>query len=313
MKQLFLILAFIGTLTNSFAADYLITNYGVSTDSTVVNTRSIQAVIDKAELNGGGTVIIPKGVFLSGALFFKPNTKLRMEEGAVLKGSDNISDYPLLPSRMEGKSIYYYAALVNAYHVDNFEIAGSGKIDGNGLKYWKYFWFVRDSMKVIGKSATNLEVHRPRLLFLWGCDNVKISGVKLHNSGFWTTHLYQCKNVLIENCDIRSPFKPIKAPSTDGVDIDVCKDVTIRKCTISVNDDAVCVKGGKGPTAHEEIENGTVENILVEDCDFGDSHGVLTFGSESIHARNVLLRNCSVNSKTPLLRIKNAPRYLSGL
>ncbi|HRZ97903.1 MAG TPA: glycosyl hydrolase family 28 protein [Paludibacter sp.] len=307
MKRLFLIFTFIGTLSNLYSADFLITNYGVGSDSTLINTTAIQSVIDKAELNGGGTIVVPKGVYLSGALFFKPNTKLRLEEGAKLKGSDNIADYPLIPSRMEGKSIYYYAALVNAYHVDNFEINGPGTIDGDGLKYWKYFWFVRDSMKLIGKSATNLEVHRPRLLFIWGSDNVKLSGVKLHNSGFWTTHLYQCNDVLIENCDIRSPFKPIKAPSTDGVDIDVCKRVTIRKCVISVNDDAVCIKGGKGPTAHELIENGIVEDILVEDCDFGDSHGVLTFGSESIHARNVLLRNCTVNSNTPLLRIKMRP------
>lgn len=306
-KNLILFLSLISFGTYSQAKEYVITSFGATNDSTVLNTTAIQQTIDSAASNGGGTLVIPKGVYLSGALFFKPNTKLRLEEGAVLKGSDNIGDYPLIPSRMEGKSIYYYAALVNAYHVDDFEISGPGKIDGNGLKFWKYFWFVRDSMKLIGKSATNLEVHRPRLLFIWGCDNLKISGVKLHNSGFWTTHLYQCNNVLIENCDIRSPFKPIKAPSTDGIDIDVCKRVTIRNCTISVNDDAVCIKGGKGPTAHQQIENGIVEDVLVENCDFGDSHGVLTFGSESIHARNVLLRNCKVNSNTPLLRIKMRP------
>ena len=307
MKKLVILFIIICMSGRMLSADYVITNYGAYADSTKLNTEIIQAAINQAEEAGGGTVVIPKGVYLTGALFFKPNTKLRLEQGAKLKGSDNIADYPLIPSRMEGKSIYYYAALVNAYHVDNFEISGDGTIDGNGLKYWKYFWFVRDSMKQVGKSATNLQVHRPRLLFIWGCDNVKLSGVKLHNSGFWTTHLYQCNDVLIENCDIRSPFKPIKAPSTDGVDIDVCKRVTIRKCSISVNDDAVCVKGGKGPTAHQSIENGIVEDILVEDCDFGDSHGVLTFGSESIHARNVLLRNCKVNSNTPLLRIKMRP------
>lgn len=307
MRRTILVLTVLSILANAKSAEFVITNYGVIPDSTVINTINIQSVIDKAENNGGGTVVIPKGVYLSGALFFKPNTKLRLEEGAVLKGSDNIADYPLIPSRMEGKSIYYYAALVNAYHVDNFEITGNGIINGNGLKFWKYFWAYRDSMSQVGKYATNLEVHRPRLVFIWGCDNVKLSGVKLHNSGFWTTHLYQCNNVLIENCDIRSPFQPVKAPSTDGVDIDVCKGVTIRKCTISVNDDAVCIKGGKGPTAHKLIENGMVEDILVEDCDFGDSHGVLTFGSESIHARNVLLRNCTVNSNTPLLRIKMRP------
>lgn len=307
MLRKLLLLSIIAFSLTIYASDVIITSYGVESDSAKLQTISIQRIIDKTSENGGGTIVIPKGTFLSGALFFRPNTKLRLEEGAVLKGSDNINDYPLIPSRMEGKSIYYYAALVNAYHVDNFAINGPGKIDGNGLKYWKYFWFVRDSMKQIGKSATNLEVHRPRLVFIWGCNNVEISNVKLHNSGFWTTHLYQCNQVKIENCDIRSPFKPVKAPSTDGVDIDVCKNVTIRACYISVNDDAVCIKGGKGPLAHTLPENGIVENILVEDCNFGDSHGVLTLGSESMHARNVHLRNCTVNSNTPLLRIKMRP------
>jgi polygalacturonase len=307
MKKVILLLCVFNSLFLVQSADYVITDYGVKTDSTKLSTASIQSVIDKAESNGGGTVVIPKGVYLSGALFFKPNTKLRLTEGAVLKGSDNIADYPLIPSRMEGRSIYYYAALVNAYHVDNFGITGPGKIDGNGLKFWKYFWAYRDSMKLIGKSATNLEVHRPRLLFIWGCNNVTISNVKLWNSGFWTTHLYQCNDVLIEGCDIRSPFTPVKAPSTDGIDIDVCKRVTVRNCYISVNDDAVCIKGGKGFDAHNRSENGIVEDILVEDCTFGDSHGVLTFGSESIHARNVILRNCKVDCNVPLLRLKMRP------
>lgn len=307
MKKIVLVVFLLTVLFSVHSADYVITDYGVSNDSSILSTANIQTVIDKVSSDGGGTVVIPKGVFLSGALFFKPNTKLQLAEGAVLKGSDNIADYPLIPSRMEGKSIYYYAALINAYQVDNFAITGPGTINGNGMKYWKYFWAYRDSMKLQKKSATNLEVHRPRLVFIWGCDNVKLSNVKLYNSGFWTTHLYQCNDVLIEKCDIRSPFKPVKAPSTDGVDIDVCKRVTIRDCYISVNDDAVCVKGGKGPTAHKLVENGIVEDILVEDCNFGDSHGVLTFGSESIHARNVVLRNCKVNSNTPILRIKMRP------
>ncbi len=289
------------------AQEYVITRHGVGTDSSKLSTAAIQQVIDMAEARGGGTIVVPKGVFLTGALFFKPKTKLRVEEGAKLKGSDDISNYPLIPSRMEGRSIYYYAALINAYHVDSFRISGPGTIDGNGLKFWKYFWFVRDSVSKTGRSATNLEVHRPRLLFIWGCNNVTIENVKLHNAGFWTTHLYQCNNVLIEKCDIRSPFAPVKAPSTDGIDIDVCKDVVIRKCFISVNDDAVCIKGGKDPDAHKRRENGVVENILVEDCDFGESHGTLTLGSECIHARNIVMRNCRMNHNTSVLRLKMRP------
>jgi polygalacturonase len=307
MKRVFLVVCVLSIFLRSQAADYVITNLGASSDSTKLNTSAIQAAIDKASNEGGGTIVIPKGVYLSGALFFKPKTSLRLEDGAVLKGSDNIANYPLLPSRMEGKCLNYYAALINAYKVDNFSISGPGMIDGNGLKYWKSFWACRDSMKLIGKSATNLEVHRPRLLFIWGCNKVNISNVKLHNSGFWTTHLYQCNDVLIEGCDIRSPFRPVKAPSTDGVDIDVCKRVTIRKCYISVNDDGVCIKGGKGPNAQKLPENGIVEDILVEDCTFGESHGLLILGSECIHARNITVRNCKVESNTPILRLKMRP------
>lgn len=307
MKQIIALISWLAVAVVATAQEYIISNYGVSNDSTTLQTAAIQKVIDKAEANGGGTIVIPKGVYLTGALFFKPKTKLLLQEGARLKGSDHIDNYPLIPSRMEGRSIYYYAALINAYHVDSFQINGPGTIDGNGLKYWEYFWFYRDSVKQHGRSATNLEVHRPRLVFIWGSNNVTIKDVKLHNAGFWTTHLYQCNDVLIENCDIRSPFKPVKAPSTDGIDIDVCKRVTIRKCYISVNDDAVCIKGGKGPDAHKRGENGVVEDILIEDCVFGESHGTLTLGSESIHARNIVMRNCKMEHNTSILRLKMRP------
>ena len=307
MKKLLLLTCLVALISNARSQEYVITKFGVGNDSTTLNTKAIQNIIDKAELNGGGTIVIPKGVFLTGALFFKPNTKLRLQEGAVLKGTDDISNYPLIPSRMEGRSIYYYAALINAYQVDSFSITGPGTIDGNGLKFWKYFWAYRDSMSKIGKSATNLEVHRPRLIFIWGSDHVKIQNVNLHNSGFWTTHLYQCYDVLVENCDIRSPYKPVPAPSTDGIDIDACKKVVVRGCYVSVNDDAVCIKGGKGPDAHTLPENGAVEDILIENCTFGESHGTLTLGSECIHGLNIVLRNCKVDNNCPILRLKMRP------
>ncbi len=118
---------------------YVITDFGVKSDSTLVQTNAIQQVIDIAARKGGGVVVIPKGTFMSGALFFKPKTHLYVGEGAVLKGSNNIADYPKLPSRMEGQSLDYFAALVNAYQVDGFTIAGKGMIDGNGLRFWEAF------------------------------------------------------------------------------------------------------------------------------------------------------------------------------
>jgi polygalacturonase len=287
--------------------EYIITQFGAGTDSTKLNTPAIQKAIDKAAAAGGGTVVVPKGVFLSGALFFKPKTHLRLLAGAKLKGSDNIADYPLIPSRMEGQKLNYYAALVNATKVNGFSVTGPGTIDGNGLQFWKGFWAHRDSMAKAHKPSTNLEVHRPRLLFIWGCDNVTIKNVKLHNSGFWTTHLYQCNNVLIDGCDIRSPFRPVKAPSTDGIDIDVCKKVTVRNCYISVNDDGICMKGGKGPNAQKLPENGPIEDVLVENCTFGEVHAAMTCGSECIHANRITMRNCKMDNERPILLFKMRP------
>lgn len=304
MKKLIILALFTAIGINAIAQNYIITKFGVGADSTKLNTKAIQSVIDKAYQKGGGTIVIPKGVYLSGALFFKPKTKLLLQEGAVLKGSDNIKDYPFIPSRMEGRSLKYFAALINATKVDGFSISGPGTIDGNGLKFWKTFWAHRDSLKKLGRESTNLEVSRPRLLFIWGCNNVNIKGVKLRNSGFWTTHLYQSNDVLIENCDIRSPFRPVKAPSTDGIDIDFCKKVTIRNCYISVNDDAICIKGGKGPDAQKRPENGIVEDILIENCTIGEAHATLTMGSECIHARNITMRNCKVENNCPILKMK---------
>ncbi|RYD69212.1 MAG: exopolygalacturonase, partial [Sphingobacteriales bacterium] len=275
MKYLIAVILLITALKLN-AQEYDIMKFGVKADSSIVQTKAIQKVIDRAASRGGGKIVIPKGTFLTGALFFKKKTKLVLKEGAVLKGSDDIKNYPFIPSRMEGRSLKYFAAVVNAYQVNDFSIEGPGTINGNGLKFWKTFWSHRDSLRKIGKESTNLEVSRPRLIFIWGSDNVKIQNIKLRNAGFWTTHFYKCNNILVENTDIRSPYQPVPAPSTDGIDLDVCKNVVIRNCYISVNDDAIAIKGGKGPTAHQLPENGTVEDVLIENCTFGNSHAVLT-------------------------------------
>lgn len=294
--------------TMASAKDYVITDYQVSSDSTKVQTAQIQRVIDIAESDGGGNVVIPKGTFLSGALFFKPGTTLEIREGGMLKGSDNIADYPLMPSRMEGRSIYYHPALVNAYYVDGFQIKGPGTINGNGYNLWVQFWDYVEKARNENRAWTNLEVRRPRLVFLWGCDNVKLSGVHLINSAFWTTHLYLCQNVLIENCEVYAPAEPVRAPSSDAIDLDGCKKVTVRGCYLNCDDDGVCMKGGKGVFAHLSPENGSVEDILVEDCTFGPNlHGTITLGSECFHAKNITLRNCKLENECSLLRLKMRP------
>ena len=291
------------------AKDYVVTDFGVSaSDSTRVQTRELQAVIDRAEADGGGNIVLPRGTFLSGALFFKPGTTLTLNEGACLKGSDDVADFPAVPSRMEGRSIFYHPALVNAYFVDNFAINGPGTIDGNGMKYWVEFWDNVERARKADRPWTNLEVRRPRLVFIWGCDGVKLSGVHLINSPFWTTHFYKSRHILMENCEVQAPREPVRAPSSDAIDLDACEDVVIRGCYLNCDDDGVCLKGGKGVFATRSVENGPVKNVLVENCTFGPNlHGVVTLGSECIYASGVTLRNCRLEADCSLLRLKMRP------
>ena len=99
----------------------------------------------------------------------------------------------------------------------------------------------------------------------------------------------------------------IKGPSTDAIDIDACTDVLVKNCYMAVNDDAVALKGGKGPWADQDPDNGANERIIVEDCEYGFVHGCLTFGSESIHDRNIILRRIHVSEGYNLLWMKFRP------
>ena len=105
---------------NGFGKQYVITDYGVVNDSTCIQTEAIQQVIDRAAESGGGTVVIPEGTYLTGSLFFKPGTHLHLLKGARLKGSDAITNYKIIKTRLEGQTIDYFAALVNADGCDGF-------------------------------------------------------------------------------------------------------------------------------------------------------------------------------------------------
>ncbi len=286
----------------SLGKAYRITDYGVVNDSTVIQTEKIQAVIDKAAQTGG-VVVFPKGTFLSGALFFKPKTHLYMEEGSMLKGSDNIGNFPVVMTRIEGQTLKYFAALVNADKVDGFTISGKGTINGNGERYWRSFWIRRQVIP----NCTNMDELRPRLVYISNSKDVQLSGVRLENSPFWTTHLYKCENVKLLDLSIFAPHAPVKAPSSDAVDVDVCTNVLMKNCYISVNDDAVALKGGKGPFADKDENNGGNRNIIIEDCTYGFCHSALTFGSESIYNHNIILRRCTVTNAQRLLWLKMRP------
>ena len=281
---------------------YVLTDYDIHDDGKVY-TKEIQALIDTAAGEGGGVIVVPAGTYMTGALQFAQGVNLYVAEGGVLKGSDEITDYPICETRIEGETCNYFAALINGDGLDGFIMCGPGMIDGNGLKSWKAFWLRR----AWNPKCTNKDEQRPRLVYLSNCKNVLVAGLHLHNSHFWTNHLYRCHYVKYVNCHIFSPAQPVKAPSTDAIDIDVCTDVLVKGCYMEVNDDAVVLKGGKGPWADEAPENGSNERIIVEDCTYGFCHGCLTVGSESVHDRNIIVRRIKVSEASNLLWLKMRP------
>ena len=302
---------------NNLGKKYRITDYGVVNDGKI-HTKELQNLIDKIAVEGGGVVIVPEGVYMTGAVFFKQGVHLHIMAGGVLMGSNDSSDYPLLTTRIEGETCKYYSALINADKIDGFTISGKGAIYGNGYTCWKYFWERREW----NRKCTNKDEQRPRLVYISNCKNVQIEGVNLQNSPFWTTHIYNSENVKLLNLHIYSPAKPVKAPSTDAIDLDVVKNILVKGCYMSVNDDAVAIKGGKGPyadafrTKYEGVDlskfpemegDGENRNIIIEDCEYGFCHGCLTLGSESVFNHNIILRRIKVSEANNLLWLKMRP------
>ena len=281
---------------------YVLTQHNILDDGRV-HTTEIQQLIDQAAEAGGGVIVVPAGTYLTGSLFFRQGVNLYVAAGGTLKGSDDPADYKLCETRMEGETCLYFAALINGDGLDSFTLCGPGTIDGNGLRSWKAFWLRRQW----NPDCTNKDEQRPRLLYLSNCKNVLVADLHLQNAHFWTTHIYRCSQVKYLNCHIFSPAAPVKAPSTDAIDIDACTDVLVKNCYMEVNDDAVALKGGKGPWADRAPENGSNERILIEDCTYGFCHGCLTCGSESVHNRNILLRRIKVLCGNNLLWLKMRP------
>ena len=289
---------------------YVLTDYGIIAGSRQVQTQQIQTVIDRCAQEGGGVVVVPEGEFLTGALFFKQGTHLHVREGGVLKGSDRIIDYPILMTRIEGETCKYFSALINADGLNGFTISGKGTIDGNGLSYWQEFWIRRQW----NPQCTNKDAQRPRLTYISNSKNVTIQDVHLINSPFWTNHVYKSDHVRYLDCYIYAPTENIYAPepkrgapSSDAIDVDACTDVLIDGCYMHVNDDAVVMKGGKGTWADKDETNGPCERILIQNCRYGRVHGCLTLGSEAIHCRNIILRNCTSESADRVLWLKMRP------
>src|ERR1700761_1469340 len=293
-----------------------IRDYGAVADGATINTKAIQTAIDRFSAGGGGTVVIPRGVFVSGALFFKPKVNLHLETGAVLRCSTDMSHFPVQRTRIEGHFVdRFNPALINARQCDGFRISGEGTLDGAGQPIWDRFWKLRNAAPD-PKNFPNLAVPRARLALIEDSRGVQVDGITFKDSQFWNLHLYKCDGVLVRGVRFEVPDDCQQAPSTDGIDVDSCRNVTIDGCYFSVTDDCIAAKGSRGIHAAEDKDSPPVEHIRVQNCIYKRGNGVLTLGSEATVVRDVVVENCKVvgNVKVAVLKLRpDTPQHYEDI
>lgn len=269
-------------------AEYDIKAMGVKGDGTV-ETAAIQRVIDHAYRNGGGTVVMPAGNYLSGALFFPRGVNLRMEKDALLTSTVNRADFPVITTRFEGIERKWCCAFLNFDNSEGVRVSGEGTIDGKGVEWGK-----------LPFGGTG----RPRMLCFTNCPGGEISGLKMINQASWCLHVLYTDGFKIDGVDIRA-LEYI--PSSDGIDIDSSSDVLITGVRIEAHDDCISIKSGRDTDGRRVARPS--ENILIEKCHFAYGHGGVAMGSEiSGSIRNVTIRNCVMdNENWSPLRFKSQP------
>ncbi|MFT4176754.1 MAG: glycosyl hydrolase family 28 protein [Luteolibacter sp.] len=297
------VLSLQGVHAESSSQRISITEAGAVSDGTTVNTPVIQKAIDDLAAKGGGTLVIPSGVFLSGALDFKPGVHLHLEKDAVLRATTDMSHFPNRPTRLEGLFVDYTPALVNAERCDGFRLTGEGTLDGNGRKIWDEFWRLRKASPDPG-NFKNMSIPRARIAFISKSRDVRIEGVTFKDSQFWNLHFYLCQNVVVSGARFEVPDDYKQAPSTDGIDLDSTQDVLVEKCYFSVTDDCVAMKGTRGPRALEDKASLPTERVRVRDCVFKRGHAAVTLGSDVNTVRDVIVENCRVTGPMSVVCFK---------
>ena len=267
----------------------IVKDFGAVGDGRTPDTHAIQSAIDAASKIGGGTVWIPVGKYVTGALFLRDNITLHIDAGATLLGSENIADYPVVTMRWEGVTQPTHAPLITGVSLCNIEVTGRGIIDGRGAMWWQLH------------RAKTLDAPRPRLISFANCTNVHIEDVTLTNSPALTIHPVQCENVTVDKVTISNPAD---SPNTDGINPDSCRNVHISNCHIDVGDDCVTIKSGIEMEALEL--RAPCENITITNCTMTHGHGGIVIGSEtSGGVRNVVISNCVFIGTDRGIRLKS--------
>lgn len=270
---------------NSTAKVFNIRDYGAVGDGKTLDTAAIQKALDECGKAGGGTVVLPAGTYLSKPIFLRNHLVLQLDEGAILKATDEPADFA---DPNEDKGV---VAFVNGKNLTNITIDGKGTIDGSGERWWPP---VKEAKK-IGQPEPR---RRPRMIVLSKCKGIRIQRVTLQNSPSFHLVPADSEDVVIEGVTIRAPAD---SPNTDAIDPSACKNVHIKKCILDVGDDNVALKSGHSVPGRSSA----CEDITVVDCTFLHGHG-MSIGSETVGGvRNLTVRNCTFKDTVSGLRIKS--------
>ena len=292
------------------APQFLITDFGAEQADQDKTSKAIATAIDSAHARNGGTVVIPKGEWLTSKIHFKSHVNLHLEEGATLLFSGNPQDYlPAVLSTWEGMECYNYSPLIYAYDCENVAITGKGKLKAK-MDTWKV-WFARPSghmqnlkqlyemaskdVPVEERQMVNDSANfRPQFIQFNRCKKVLLEGISIENSPFWVIHPYLSSDVVIRNVNVYA-----HGHNNDGVDPEMSQNVLIEDCVFDQGDDAIAVKAGRNQDAWRL--NTPVKNVVVRNCLVKNGHQLLAIGSElSGGVENIYMENCEVEPNAKL-------------
>ncbi len=318
-----------------------ILDFGGVGDGTELNTQAFQKAINALSSKGGGTLIVPSGIWLTGPIVMKSNINLHIENRAIILFSPDKSFYPLVETSFEGLDTRRCQSPISGRNLENIAITGSGAIDGNGhfwrpLKkqkvsenFWKKatsgggafkrsdYWMpsaqylhgdtisemnVPRHLKTEEEWASVKDFLRPVMVSFIECKNVYLEGVIFQNSPAWNIHPLMCENVIIDGVQVRNPSY---AQNGDGLDLESCKNAIIVNSSFDVGDDGICIKSGKNEDGRRR--NFPCENVIVDNCTVFKGHGGFVVGSEmSGGVRNIVVSNCQFLGTDVGLRFKSS-------
>jgi polygalacturonase len=255
-----------------FAQVYDITKFGAKGDAKFLNTNQIQKAINKASANGGGTVWIPAGTFLTGEIEVKSNISLHLDNGAMLLGSPDMKDYPT------------FKHLIYGNNLKNFSIEGKGTINGNGLSFFDKDFKVKTT--------------RPEpFIVLENGENITVKDVNFINAPSHVLVFDKCNGVLVDGIMIKND---LRSPNTDGIDITLTKNVRIANCNIETGDDAICLKSKidmQNVLGDRNLTSQDVENVVVSNCVLASDDAAFKLGTGSAAVtKNCIFSNCIVKN-----------------